>query len=176
MEDVSDHYPVEVETNNKGTSLITSWFWGGLVYNYTALYHTARCMKTIIIIVVLSTHHQAHSRGPHTLKITIDNECRTHTFEHKTKLPNKLEFCIREHFGFTDCLKPCDIQSISIIPASTDAWSLTSIVTLARDTFGEVTLLSQDIDIDFAVDEDNSGNDATLHLTLAKSCCPCNTF
>ena len=147
--------------------------WLGL---YTALYHTARCMKTIIIIVVLSTHHQAHSRGPHTLKITIDNECRTHTFEHKTKLPNKLEFCIREHFGFTDCLKPCDIQSISIIPASTDAWSLTSIVTLARDTFGEVTLLSQDIDIDFAVDEDNSGNDATLHLTLAKSCCPCNTF
>ena len=147
-----------------------------MVYNYTALYHTARCMKTIIIIVVLSTHHQAHSRGPHTLKIATDNECRTHTFEHKTKMANKLEFCIQEHFGFTDCLKPSDIQSISLIPAYTDAWSLTSIVTLARDTFGEVTLLSQDIDIDFAVDEDNSGNDATLHLTLAKSCCPCNTF
>ena len=124
-------------------------------------------MKTIILIVVLSTHHQAHSRGPHTLNITTDNERRAHTFQQEIKLPNKLEFCIREHFGFTECLKPSDIQSISIIPASTDAWSLTSIVTLARDTFGEFTLLSQDIDIDFAVDEDNRGNDATLHLTLA---------
>ena len=102
------------------------------------------------------------------MRITTKNENGTYTLFNNNNLPNKLELDFRNDFGFTECLKPCDIQGISIIPASKDAWSLTSVVILARDCFGKVTLISHDVCIDFAVDLDNRGNEETLHLTLAQ--------
>ena len=135
---------------------------------------TARCLKTIIIIVVLSTHHQAHSKGPHNLTITIDNENITITLEEKAKgkyLPNQLEFDLKEDLGVTKCcLQPTDIQNICIVPGSTDAWILKSVVIVAKDCLGDCTLITCDIDIDFAVDLDNRGGGETLKLTLAKNC------
>jgi hypothetical protein len=150
VEDVSDHYPVEVTINKN-----------------------ARCLKTIILIVVLSTHSEAHSKGPHNLTITVDNENRTFTLEEKAKdkyLPNQRELDLKEDLGFTECcLQPTDIQNIFIVPGSTDAWSFTSVVTLAKDCLGDFTLITCDINIDFAVDQDNRGGGKTLELTLVKN-------
>ena len=84
------------------------------------------------------------------------------------KLPDKQTFHFKNDFGFTECLKPCDIESVSIVPASTDAWSLTSVVTLAYNSFDKVSLLTADDCIDFSVDLDNRGDGQTLPLTLMK--------
>ena len=100
------------------------------------------------------------------MRITTQNENGTYTlFNDNKNLPNMLEFDVRKDFGFTECLKPRNIRSISIIPASKDAWSLTSIVTLARDSFGKATLISLNVHINFTVDLDKRG---TLHLTLTQ--------
>ena len=97
--------------------------------------------------------------------ITTHSENRTHTLQHKDKLRNKIELDLTGDFGFRECLKPSDIKKITIVPGSTDAWSLTSVVTLAYDTCGKVTLITHDVDIDFAVDLNDRGNGQPLCLT-----------
>jgi hypothetical protein len=104
------------------------------------------------MIVVLSTCSEAHSKGPHILEIATADEKRRRTIQNKSKIPNKLEFDLLEDFGFAKCLKAGDTECISIVPASTDAWSLTSVVTLVLDSCGKVKLLTYDIDIDFSAD------------------------
>lgn len=86
------------------------------------------------------------------------------------QLPNKQMLNLKNDCNVTEFLKPCDIESVSIVPASTDAWILTSVVTLAYNSFNKVSLLTADDCIDFSVDLDNRGDGQTLPLTLVKKC------
>ena len=161
VKNVSHHYPVEVQITNKGRNMHSSRVRNLFHQLHHFVPHAGRCLKNITLIVVLSTHRHALSRGPHTLRITTPNKNITITLQDKNISSNQLEF----YLNFIECLKPDDIQCISIVPGSTDAWIIRSVITLAHDCFGDVTLLTCDININFPVDQDNSGNGRILRLT-----------
>ena len=101
------------------------------------------------MILVLSTHKYAVSNGPHILVINTTTQSRSYTMEHNGAIPNMMEFDLE---GFVDCLHRQDIESVSIVPGTSDEWMPTAVVTLAYDTLGHVALLTQDVDTNFIVD------------------------
>lgn len=78
---------------------------------------------------------------------------------------NELQLNLQSDFGFTTCVHKSDIESVSIVPVSTDAWSVKTIVTFVCDSESRCSLLTQDLDVDYWVDADGCEGGAPLVLS-----------
>jgi len=75
---------------------------------------------------------------------------------------------LKDYFGFNDCVKPKDIEGITIVQGSNDGWNIDSIVTFVVVDQYIWELSSVDLDVNQWIDGDGSTSDEkyTLSLTL----------
>ena len=83
---------------------------------------------------------------------------------------------IKTDFKFTTCITLCDIQSISIIPDSNDAWNIGSIFTFAAVDGDCWEMVSADYNIDQWVDGDGAAENRGFALSLTTTCGPCINY
>jgi endonuclease/exonuclease/phosphatase family metal-dependent hydrolase len=145
-ENVSDHYPVEMELNSQ-----------------------CNCLESIKLLVFATTHHFAPSKGPHGIVIETYTELSGYDIvssDFWDRSANELQLNLRSDFRFTTCVRKRDIKRVSIVPLSTDGWNVKTIVTFVCDPFSDCSLLTQDLDINYWVDSDGSQDGAPLVLSI----------
>lgn len=83
---------------------------------------------------------------------------------------------IKTDFKFTTCITLFDIQSISIVPDSNDAWNIGSIATFAVVNSDCWELISADYSVNQWVDGDGAAQNREFVLSLTTSAGPCINY
>ena len=76
---------------------------------------------------------------------------------------------LENFFGFTDCIRIKDINSISILQGNNDGWNIDSIVTFAVVNQNSWELTSADFDVFQWIDGDSTPHDREFTLSLHTS-------
>ena len=146
------------------------------------VFYTGQCINYLYVMAVTSDVYNSQSKTDHN--ITVMAKGLTSTIR-LPDLPNgnfekgvgdlwKLD--IKTDFKFTTCITLCDIQSISIIPDSIDAWNIGSIVTFASVDGDCWEMVSADYNIDQWVDGDGDIKNRGFALSLTTTCGPCINY
>ena len=143
---------------------------------------TGQCINYIFVSALTSDVYNGQSNTDHNITVLAKGIKST------TKLPDlpKGKFqkevgdlwrlSIESDFGFTSCITLYDIQSISIVAASNDAWSIGSIDTFAASSCDCWESLSVDHNVDQWIDGNGDDKHLEFPLCLKTSTGPCINY
>ena len=135
--------------------------------------HTDSCLTKLYIMAFTSGIRNAGSDAGHTVEVLASGHVRNvrlydrpgnDMLAHKGDLW-KINF---SDFHFTDsCIRIDEIRRVSIIESSNDGWNIDSIVTLVKDSYGGIQVLTQDLDVNRWIDGNGHHSHRRFELTLA---------
>ena len=132
------------------------------------------CLTTLYVVAFTSDVHEGStSAAEHSIELHASGQVRSlrlynrpgvDTLAHKGDL---WEYPI-SRFHFTDnCIRIGEIRSVSIIESGSNGWNIESIVTLVRDSYGGVGLLTQDFHVNRWIDSNRHFTHRRFQLTRA---------
>ena len=111
----------------------------------------------------------------HRIRLQVKGSTSTETLpdlpadDYSPNRGNLWKLDLENFFGFTDCIRKNDIDSISILEGSNDGWNIDSIVTFAVVDQNSWELTSADFNVFQWIDGDSAAHDREFTLSLHTS-------